>query len=76
MTPTSPRHPSDVSAWLEAENVEVICHSGIRVFHDYILNPEDREREPETVLEMELNLSRKMPYRDLGRYQHMVVTKP
>jgi len=76
LTPTSPRHPSDVSAWLEAENVEVICHSGIRVFYDYILNPEDREREPETVLEMELNLSRKMPYRDLGRYQHMVVTKP
>lgn len=75
LTPTYPRLPSEVTGWLSDQGLKILCHSGMRVFHDYILNPEHREREPETVVRMELMLSRKMPYRDLGRYQHVIAVK-
>jgi S-adenosylmethionine-dependent methyltransferase len=75
LTPTYPRHPEEVMQWLSAQPLDILCHSGMRVFHDYILNPEDRAREPETVLSMELQLSRQLPFRDLGRYQHVMGRK-
>ncbi|MCF6246567.1 MAG: methyltransferase domain-containing protein [Desulfobacula sp.] len=75
LTPTFPRDPADVLHQLDQQNVNIICHSGIRVFHDYILNPEDKEKHLETVLDLELKFSRRMPYRDLGRYQHILGKK-
>lgn len=75
LTPTYPREPAQVTAWLRKHRLEILCHSGIRVFHDYILDPNGRERQPETVLNLELAFSRKMPYRDLGRYQHILACK-
>lgn len=75
LTPTYPLLPSDVKSWLTDFGVDILCHSGMRVFHDYILDPELREQAPETVIKIELMLSRKTPYRDLGRYQHMTGRK-
>jgi S-adenosylmethionine-dependent methyltransferase len=75
LTPTHPLDPQKVMKWLDKHNLDILCHSGMRVFHDYIFDPEHRERDPETVIEMELKLSRKMPYRDLGRYQHIIGQK-
>lgn len=72
LTPTWPRQPETVLEWLEQEGVDVRCHSGIRVFHDYNLDPVSKEAHPDTVVELELRFSRQMPYRDLGRYQHVV----
>ncbi|HCY87585.1 MAG TPA: SAM-dependent methyltransferase [Desulfobacteraceae bacterium] len=75
LTPTWPRTPETVMDLLSAHPLDILCHSGIRVFHDYILNLEDQKRTPETVLALELEFSRQMPYRDLGRYQHILARK-
>lgn len=72
LTPTWPRESAQVLAWLGEHTFEIRCHSGIRVFHDYILNLEDQNRAPDTVMALELEFSRKLPYRDLGRYQHIL----
>lgn len=75
LTPTRPRDPDTVLKWLAGHPFNILCHSGIRVFHDYILDPADRERDPQTVKALELEFSRQLPYRDLGRYQHILGVK-
>lgn len=75
LTPTWPRRLGDVLAWLAVHPFDILCHSGIRVFHDYILDPRDRDRDMDSVLELELSLSREMPYRDLGRFVHLLGQK-
>ncbi len=75
LTPTYPRRPEQVEKWLNNHSLKIACHSGMRVFYDYILIPEDSKKDPETVIELELELSRQMPFRDLGRYQHFLAEK-
>ena len=75
LTPTWPREPDMVLSWLSSHPVKLLCHSGIRVFHDYILDPAARDRDPETMMKLELELSRQPPYRGLGRYQHLLCMK-
>lgn len=75
LTPTWPRTVSQVQEWLAGQPFECLCHSGIRVFHDYILDPEDQAKDPATVLQLELAYSRIPPFRDLGRYQHLLGIK-
>lgn len=75
LTPTYPLAPEQVLSWLEDFKLDMLCHSGIRVFHDYILDAEDKNKSPETVVDLELKFSRKMPFRDMGRYQHMLCKK-
>ncbi len=72
LTPTNPLDPAEVYAWLEVEPMTVLCKSGIRVFHDYIFDKRDRERDPATLIDMELQFSRLEPYRSLGRYIHVL----
>lgn len=75
LTPTYPRKPEQVLKWLTDHCLEILCHSGMRVFYDYILIPEDSKKDPDTVMALELELSRQMPFRDLGRYQHILAKK-
>jgi S-adenosylmethionine-dependent methyltransferase len=75
LTPTHPQIPAKVIEMLNQLKLKVVCHSGIRVFHDYILTIEDRDRKPDTVLALELEYSRQPPFRDLGRYQHIMACK-
>ncbi|GAB1257314.1 tRNA uridine 5-oxyacetic acid(34) methyltransferase CmoM [Aurantivibrio plasticivorans] len=76
LTPSNPLEPETVMRWIDESDFEFICESGIRTFHDYILNKTDREREPEKVLELELEYSRIMPFMRLGRYIHVLLRKP
>ena len=75
LTPTHPRHPREVMTWLSNHPLTIVCHSGMRVFHDYILDMDDKEKEPDTVVDLELKLSRQSPYRNMGRYQHILCKK-
>ncbi|HEY7885316.1 MAG TPA: methyltransferase domain-containing protein [Cellvibrionaceae bacterium] len=75
LTPINPLLPEEVLQQLAQQKVQLICHSGIRVFYDYILDPVARKREPESVLALELEYSRQEPFRSLGRYVHMLVRK-
>lgn len=75
LTPTYPRDPERVYEWLDALSIESLCRSGIRCFHDYILEPDHRAVEPEQQLLLELRLSREEPWRSLGRYIHVLSKK-
>lgn len=75
LTPINPLYPEQVFAWLAELPLDVLATSGIRVFHDYIFNEEHRERDPKSVIELELEFSRKQPYQLLGRYIHVLAKK-
>ncbi len=72
LTPTSPLYPEQVFNWLNDLPLNILATSGIRVFHDYIFNEEHRERDPKSVVELELEFSRRQPYQLLGRYIHIL----
>jgi len=73
LTPINPVDPQQVLVWVNALPLTLLAHSGIRVFHDYIFNEEHRERDPETLLQLELEFSQQEPYRSLGRYVHLLL---
>ena len=75
LTPINPLEPQQVDAWLAELPLTVVTRSGIRVFHDYILDGQQRERSPEELVALELALSRQEPYRSLGRYIHVMGKK-
>lgn len=73
LTPLNPLTAQEVLAWAESEGWSSICHSGIRVFHDYILDPQERKKNTVEATELELQYSRLLPFRDLGRYIHLLL---
>ncbi|MDO3385745.1 methyltransferase domain-containing protein [Gilvimarinus sp. SDUM040013] len=75
LTPINPLRPEQVLNWCEQLEANLLCHSGIRVFHDYILDAANRQKSPEQVMSLELSLSRQPPFRDLGRYVHLLLEK-
>lgn len=75
LTPTRPLDPALVLVWLRKNPWQMLCHSGIRVFHDFLLTAEGRKMDDDTLVKLELELSRQEPYRGLGRYQHVLVKR-
>lgn len=75
LTPTQPLAPEQVYAWFETLPFELISKSGIRCFHDYILDPVARQHSPEELLALELQHSQIEPFRSLARYIHLVGKK-
>ena len=75
LTPTRPLDPQQVLTWLAEDHWAILCHSGIRVFHDFLLTPEGRAMPEPELLTLELELSRQEPYRSLGRYQHVLAQR-
>jgi S-adenosylmethionine-dependent methyltransferase len=75
LTPINPLYPEQVFEWLAKLSIKILATSGIRVFHDYIFNEEQREREPQSVIELELAFSQRLPYQLLGRYIHVLSQK-
>lgn len=73
LTPINPLDPQQVLEWISTMPLAIKSHSGIRVFHDYIFNDEHRERDPQTLLQLELQFSQQEPYRSLGRYIHLLM---
>lgn len=73
LTPINPQYPEQVLGWVAQLPLSLLCHSGIRVFHDYVFNEEHRAREPESLLQLELEFSQREPYRSLGRYIHLLL---
>lgn len=75
LTPINPLYPEQVFEWLKELPINILAISGIRVFHDYIFNQEQRERDPQSVIELELAFSQRQPYQLLGRYIHVLNQK-
>lgn len=70
LTPGNPLLPTQVESWLTESGLEILASSGIRVFHDYVVEKRGGNAVPEAVIEMELQYSRQEPYKWLGRYIH------
>jgi len=75
LTPTWPRLIEEVRALLEPLPLALKAHSGMRVFHDYILDTNSRDNDPQLAIQLELSLSRQSPFRELARYQHFILQK-
>lgn len=75
LTPLHPLTPEEIRHWLADAGLNLLCFSGMRTFHDYVLDPIDRERDPEKVIELELRYSTQEPFRSLGRYLHFLCEK-
>ena len=70
LTPGNPMLPSQVASWLSDADLEILGSSGIRVFHDYVVEKRGGNAVPEAVVGMELQYSQQEPYMWLGRYIH------
>lgn len=75
LTPTRPLDPQQVLQGLRSDVWQLLCHSGIRVFHDLLLTEEGRAMPAADLFALELELSRQEPYRSLGRYQHVLARR-
>ena len=75
LTPLYPLLPEDVLGFLVEEGWEVLCKSGVRVFHDYMHKEIQERRSAEDIIALEQRFSREEPYRSLGRYYHVVARR-
>lgn len=72
LTPIHAVSLDSVKVWLEQNNFECICVSGIRVFNDYALKGRGGNQSESEILRMELAFSDQDPYRYLARYLHVI----
>lgn len=72
LTPQNPLKLEWVEDWLAQQGFEIVSHSGIRCFHDY-MTPVIRDKLPAAaIVGKELEYSQVDPYRELARYVHLL----
>ncbi|MEQ5801277.1 methyltransferase domain-containing protein [Halomonas sp. H10-9-1] len=76
LTPISPLTHAQVMAWCDELGLEVRAVAGVRVFHDYLRQPPDRDDERERLLELEWRYCRAEPHWRLGRYLLHTLVRP
>ncbi len=76
LVPISPLEPQQVISWLHEAGMKTIVQSGVRVIFDYLSHVDKQGVDMEQLLQIEKRFSRLQPYRDLARYQHVIVQKP
>lgn len=75
LSPPHPLFPHHVCEWLTDNGFELICHSGIRVFSDYLPASARAETDVKDLYQLEKQYCRLPAYRDLGRYVHFLAKK-
>ncbi len=75
LAPISPLKPETVLEWLPQLGLELHVWSGVRSFYDYMYRDVRRQADMAEVLPLELEYSRKEPWRSLARYQHFLCRK-
>ncbi|SDO20143.1 S-adenosylmethionine-dependent methyltransferase [Halomonas shengliensis] len=76
LTPISPLTHAQVMAWCDALGLEVRAVAGVRVFHDYLRQPPERDDERDRLLELEWRYCRAEPHWRLGRYLLYTLVRP
>lgn len=71
-SPNYPLQPQQVLARLGQYPLTLVTHSGVRCFHDYM---RAKEYPAPELLALELTYRQQSPYRELGRYQHLLLRK-
>lgn len=72
LSPDYPRKPDEVYQWLAKLNFNIINKTGIRVFHDYLIDKSKQQERFDELLELEKQFCRQEPYISLARYIHVV----
>lgn len=72
LTPPNPQYPHEVVAELEKAGFEILKHTGIRVFHDYLTPEALAHSDQNELFDLEYRYCRLPTYRDMGRYVHLV----
>ncbi|MDT8311454.1 MAG: methyltransferase domain-containing protein [Methylophaga sp.] len=75
LSPPQPLFPHLVSEWLSDNGFQIISHSGIRVFSDYLPASARAETDAGDLYQLEKQYCRLPAYRDLGRYVHLLTKK-
>lgn len=75
LSPPHPLFPHLVRQWLLDNGFEMVCHSGIRVFSDYLPATARAETDMQALNQLEKQYCRLPAYRDLGRYVHLLTKK-
>lgn len=72
LSPDYPRNPDDVYQWLAEYDLNILQKTGIRVFHDYMLDKLKQQNCFNDLLELEMQYCRQQPYLQLARYIHVI----
>lgn len=72
LSPDHPRDPNEVYRWLNELDFHVIQKTGIRVFHDYLVDKQKQQARFDELLQLEQQFCRQEPYISLARYIHVV----
>ncbi len=75
LSPPHPLFPHVVYQWLLENSFNITCHSGIRVFSDYLPASARAETDANDLYKLEKQYCRLPAYRDLGRYVHLFAKK-
>lgn len=72
LSPDYPRKPEDVYRWLEILNFKLIQKTGVRVFHDYLVDKQKQQTRFDELLELEKQYCQQEPYVSFARYIHVI----
>lgn len=75
LTPPNPQFPHEIVSILDDAGFEIIEHTGIRVFSDYMTDSAKSDSDLKLVDELELKYCRLPTYRNMGRYVHILARK-
>ena len=75
LSPPFPQYPYELIQFLESNGFEIIQHSGIRVFSDYLNSESRNQTNEQELLALEHHYCRMPTYRDMGRYVHLLTEK-
>ena len=75
LSPPFPQYPYELIQFLESNGFEIIQHSGIRVFSDYLNSESRNQTNEQELLALEHQYCRMPTYRDMGRYVHLLTEK-
>lgn len=76
MVPHSPLKNEVVIEWVQQLGLIVEHQCGVRVIHDYLRDKTQQRTHLERLIELELAYCDKPPYREMGRYTHLLISKP
>lgn len=68
LSPDHPRVPKEVYAWLADLDFKITNLTGIRIFHDYLINKSKAQTNFEQLLQLEQQYCQSEPYLSLARY--------
>ncbi len=75
LTPPHPQKPESLISWLKAHGFEIVTHTGIRVFNDYMHDEARSATNMEELRALERRYCREETFRNMGRYVHVLAKK-